>query len=453
MSKFDLTGVSFVKRAASSPLTLATNSQEDEDKKTQDIVSKMLADIRKRGEEACLEYAEKLDKFTGSVVVTNEEIEEQTKDLSDQVKQDIEFMVHQVSSFARATRSHLHDWETELGVSGAVGGVRMVPVTTVGCYIPGGLYGYVASAAMTIATAREAGVRNIIATAPTNAVTGRVHPPTLYAMKVAGATTVLCLGGVQGIGALAYGLFTGMEADMIVGPGNRFVAEAKRQLFGQVGIDQIAGPTEILVLADSTADPLVVAVDLVSQAEHGPTSPAWLVTTSRPLAEKVAELVPGLVDQLDRDQPGGTAAKVSWPEWGEIVVVADREEMVRVSDRYAAEHLEVLADDLDWWHQHLTNYGSLFLGEGCTVTYGDKASGPNHVLPTKRVSRYTGGLSVDKFLKKLTWQKMTPEANKTIGVRAARIARLEGMEGHARAGDVRLEKYFPGQEFDLQPNI
>lgn len=455
MEHFDLNGVTFVKKARASPLTSSWVPGEEDDKSTQETVKNMLKNIKEGGEKACLEYAKNLDKYTGAAMVTPQEIEEQTKDLDPLVKEDIEFMAEQVGRFARETRSHIKDWDCGLGVEGAEGGCKFVPVHTAGCYIPGGLYGYVASAVMTIVTAREAGVKNIIATVPTNKSTGKVHPPTLYAIKVAGATQVLCMGGVQGIGALAYGLFTGQEADIIVGPGNKFVAEAKRQLFGRVGIDQIAGPTEIMVIADETADPELVAVDLVSQAEHGPNSPAWLITTSQALADKVAKRVPVLVEELHKDleKVGGTAAKVSWPDLGEIVVVATREEAVRLSDRYAPEHLEVMAADLDWWHENLTNYGSIFLGEGSTVTHGDKASGPNHVLPTRRVARYTGGLSVEKFLKKLTWQKLTPEANKVIGVRSARIARLEGMEGHARASDVRLSKFFPGEKFNLKPKF
>merc|ERR1719452_365911 len=336
---------------------------------------------------------------------------------------------------------------------GSVGGTKVVPVETAGCYVPGGLYGYTATTAMTAATAKAAGVKNIICTAPSNKKTGKIHPTTLYGMKKAGATHIMALGGIQGIGALAYGLFTGKEADIIVGPGNKFVAEAKRQLFGRVGIDQIAGPTEIMIIADETADPMIVATDLVSQAEHGPTSPAWLISTSTSLAEEVSRLVPDLVTKLDSDLAslGGTPATKSWPDFGEIVVVGSREDAVRICDRYAPEHLEIQTADLDYYLTNLTNYGSLFLGEGSTVTHGDKTSGPNHVLPTRRVARYTGGLSVEKFLKKLTWQKLSKESQKTIGVISARVSRMEGMEGHARAADVRLEKYFPGEKFDLHP--
>jgi len=419
----------------------------------QETVRNMLTEIRNKGESACIEYASKLDKYTGSVLLSEEEIEDQIKKVPAQAREDIDFMVERVTKFAEETKKHITDVEVDMG-EGSVGGSKVVPVNTAGCYVPGGLYGYTASAVMTAATAKAAGVKNIIVTAPSNKVTGKVHPTTLYAMKASGATQIMALGGVQGIAALAFGLFTGKEADIIVGPGNKFVAEAKRQLFGRVGIDQVAGPTEIMVIADETADPLIVATDLMSQAEHGPTSPAWLISTSLSLAEEVARLVPELVAQLDKDlaSVGGTPATKSWPDMGEIIVVDTKEEACRISDRYAPEHLEVLCSDLDFYQNTLTNYGSLFLGEGSTVTHGDKGSGPNHVLPTKRVARYTGGLSVDKFLKKLTWQKLSKESSRTVGVRGARVARLEGMEGHARACDVRLAKFFPGEKFELHPS-
>jgi len=453
MADFDLTGVTFVKKANISPLTGPWVPGDDDDSECQGIVRNMLKEIQERGEEACVEFAAKLDNFHGNIVVTEEEIENAIQSVPEENKADIDFMVSQVTKFAEATLSHAKGFQMDLG-EGSVGGVKVVPIETAGCYIPGGLYGYTASAAMTIATAKVAGVKNIIATAPPNKTTGAVHPTTLYAMKKAGATHILALGGVQGIGALAYGLFTGKEANIIVGPGNKFVAEAKRTLFGRVGIDQIAGPTEILVIADEMADPYIVATDLVSQAEHGPTSPAWLISTDMKLATEVARLVPELVAKLDKDlvAMGGTPATKSWPDFGEIVVVDSKERACEVSDRYAAEHLEIQCEDLDFYHETLINYGSLFLGEGSTVTHGDKTSGPNHVLPTRRVARYTGGLSVEKFLKKLTWQKLTKESSKSIGIRAARIARMERMEGHARACDVRLEKYFPGEEFKLQPS-
>jgi sulfopropanediol 3-dehydrogenase len=252
---------------------------------------------------------------------------------------------------------------------------------------------------------------------------------------------------VQGIGALAFGLFTGKPADILVGPGNQFVAEAKRLLYGRVSIDMFAGPTESAVIADDTADPEIVATDLVGQAEHGYNSPVWLISTDKALAEKVMEIVPGMIDSLP--EPNRQNATDAWRDYAEVVVCDTREEAVKVSDDYASEHLQVMCEDLDWWHNNLRNYGSLFLGEETNVSFGDKVSGPNHVLPTKQAARYTGGLFVGKFLKTVTWQRMTREANKAIGPACARISRLEGMEAHARSADVRLAKWFPDTNFDL----
>jgi sulfopropanediol 3-dehydrogenase len=263
---------------------------------------------------------------------------------------------------------------------------------------------------------------------------------------VAGADAIMTLGGVQAIAAMAFGLFTGKPADIIVGPGNKFVAEAKRMLFGRVGIDVFAGPSEVCVIADASADPRIVASDLVGQAEHGHESPAWLITTDRALADAVMREVPRLVAALPpvaRDAAGS-----AWRDHGEVVLCDTREEAAAISDAYASEHLEVHATDLDWWLATLTNYGSLFLGEETTVAFGDKTSGPNHILPTKGAARYSGGLSVHKFIKTLTWQRMTREANRETAQVTARISRLEGMEAHARTADDRLAKYFPGEAFD-----
>jgi sulfopropanediol 3-dehydrogenase len=265
-------------------------------------------------------------------------------------------------------------------------------------------------------------------------------------MKAAGADAILTLGGVQAIAAMAYGLFTGKAADIIVGPGNKYVAEAKRMLFGRVGIDVFAGPSEIAVIADEGADPAIVAADLVGQAEHGHESPAWLMSTSRALAEEVMRRVPALIGELP--PTARDAAGCAWRDYGEVVFCASREEIAAASDRYAPEHLEVHARDLDWWLARLTCYGSLFLGEETTVAFGDKASGPNHILPTMGAARYSGGLSVHKFMKPLTWQKMTRDAARDVAQVTARISRLEGMEAHARTADDRLDKYFAGEAFD-----
>jgi sulfopropanediol 3-dehydrogenase len=274
-----------------------------------------------------------------------------------------------------------------------------------------------------------------------------IHPHVLYAMRAAGADVIMTLGGVQAIASMAYGLFTGKPADIIVGPGNKFVAEAKRMLFGRVGIDVFAGPSEVAIIADDSADAAIVASDLVGQAEHGHESPAWLMTTSRKLAEDVIRHMPSYIEKLP--PTARDAAGCAWRDYGEVVFSESREEIAQASDGYAPEHLEVHARDLDWWLARLTCYGSLFLGEETTVAFGDKTSGPNHILPTKGAARYSGGLSVHKFLKTVTWQRMTREANRDIAQVTARISRLEGMEAHARTADDRLAKYFPDERFKV----
>jgi sulfopropanediol 3-dehydrogenase len=407
-------------------------------------VAQMLAEIEAKGEAAVRAYAQKLDGWTGEIVVPRAAIAARTQAVPAKVKRDIEFAVAQVSRFAEAQRASLGEFSLEVR-PGLEAGQRIVPVVVAGCYVPTGRYAHIASAYMSIATAKAAGVPTVIACSTPYRGAG-IHPEVLYAMHVAGADTILTLGGVQAIAAMAYGLFTGKSADIIVGPGNKYVAEAKRALFGKVGIDVIAGPTEIGIIADGSADARLVAADLVGQAEHGADSPAWLVTLSRELGEQVIGLVPGLIESLP--QPARDAAAAAWRDYGEVVLCASREEAAQAADRYAPEHLEVHARDLDWWLGRLTCYGSLFLGEETTVAFGDKASGPNHILPTRGAARYSGGLSVHKFLKTLTWQRMTREATREVAQVTARIARLEGMEAHARTADERLAKYFPGEAFD-----
>ncbi len=404
----------------------------------------MLAEIEAGGEEAALRWAHQLDGFQGDPVIPGTAFDEAEASLTPQVKADIGYAHQQVKGFAEAQRASMSEFQVELS-PGRTTGQRLVPLQTVGCYVPGGRYAHVASALMSVTPARVAGVERVIACSPPRGTT--VHPAVLYALKLAGVDTVLCLGGVQGIAALAFGLFTGHGADILVGPGNRWVAEAKRHLYGRCGIDLYAGPSEILVLADETADPELVASDLVGQAEHGPDTPAILVTTSLALAEQVLQRVPELTSAL----PPQNAATAAWEACGEVVVCDTREEAVALSDRYAPEHLEVHAADLPWWLEKLRNYGSLFLGEETTVAYGDKASGPNHILPTRGAARYTGGLGVHKFIKTLTWQQMTPEATRDLGPVTARISRLEGMEAHARTADDRVRKFLPGETFALEP--
>jgi sulfopropanediol 3-dehydrogenase len=425
----------YLKRAAKTP--------ETESGAARKVVDEMLAAIRAGGEQAVRDYAAKLDRWTGPIEVSSGELERRTKGIDISVKRDIEFATAQVRRFAEAQRASLHEFSMELS-NGVTAGQRLIPVNVAGCYVPTGRYAHIASAYMSIATAKAAGVPCVVACSTPYQGEG-VHPHVLYAMKVAGADVVLTLGGVQAIAALAFGLFTGKPADIVVGPGNKFVAEAKRALFGQVGIDVLAGPTEIAILADDSADAALVATDLVGQAEHGHESPAWLICLSKKFGEEVMGLVPTLIERLP--QPAREAAGAAWRDYGEVVVCSSREEAAQASDGYAAEHLEVHARDLDWWLARLTNYGSLFLGEETTVAFGDKASGPNHILPTKGAARYSGGLSVHKFLQTVTWQRMTREANRAIAPVTARISRLEGMEAHARSADERLAKYFPKESF------
>ena len=429
-------GIEYLKKAGKTPETETGNARK--------VVEEMLAAIEARGEAAVREYAHKLDGWSGEILVTREEMDRRTRGMAEGVKRDIEFATERVRRFALAQRESVREFSTEVA-SGLTAGQRLVPVNVAGCYVPTGRYAHIASAYMSIATAKAAGVPTVIACSTPFKGEG-IHPQVLYAMKVAGADVVMTLGGVQAIATLAYGLFTGKPADIIVGPGNKFVAEAKRMLFGKVGIDVFAGPSEVAIIADDSADPHIVASDLVGQAEHGHESPAWLFTTSRALAQQVMELVPQYVAKLP--PTARDAAGSAWRDYGEVILCDSREELAAVSDRYASEHLEVHARDLDWWLARLTCYGSLFLGEETTVAYGDKTSGPNHILPTKGAARYSGGLSVHKFMKTLTWQRMTREANREIAQVTARISRLEGMEAHARTADDRMDKYFPGERFD-----
>lgn len=411
------------------------------------IVSDMLAKIEAGGEAACIDYARTLDKFEGEVVLSHDAIEAAIATVPEGLKRDIDFAAAQIRTFAVAQRGTMLDLEVELH-PGVTAGHKNLPVQVAGAYVPGGRFAHIASALMGVVTAKAAGVPFVVACSPSRGAT--VAAEVIYALKVAGADCILALGGVQAIAAMAYGLFTGKPANIVVGPGNRFIVEAKRKLFGRMGIDLIAGPTEVAVLADDGADAEVVAVDLVSQAEHGPDSPCVLITTSRRLGEAVKRRVPELIATL----PGDSAvATVSWRDYGEIVVVDSREEAAQLSDLIGSEHLEVQCDDLAWWHERLQNYGSLFLGEQATVAMGDKCSGPNHVLPTRFASGYTGGLNVSKFLKTVSYQRLTTEATYKIAQVTARLSRAEGMEAHARAADIRLKKYFPSTEFNLKPDM
>ncbi len=408
-------------------------------------VQAILDEIEAGGDAAAMKYAAKFDRYEGNVVLTRDEIDAAAAAVPQKLKDDIRFAYDNVRRFAEVQKQTIQDVEVEI-LPGLMAGQKAIPCRAAGCYAPGGRYSHIASALMTVTTAKVAGCGHITACSPPRPGVG-IAPAIIYTADLCGADNILALGGVQGIAAMAFGLFGLPQSDILVGPGNQFVAEAKRILFGRVGIDMFAGPTDSLILADATADPHMAAWDLVGQAEHGYNSPVWLATTHRPLAEKVMELVPQYIDTLpDLNRDNATKA---WADMAEVMVVADNEGLAQVADDYAPEHLHVQAADLDWFLGRLQCYGSLFLGEETTVAFGDKSSGPNHVLPTSGAARYTGGLSVHKYMKLVTWQRSTRDAAKPVAEATARISRLEGMEGHARTADIRLEKYFPNDDFDL----
>ena len=416
-----------------SPKTSSTD-----DTKTREIVENILKDIEKTKEEGCKALSKKFDKYEGDVIVSKEKIEEIKKNLDQKTKDDIQFSHERVRKFAEAQlKNYGQDFEVELS-DGLYAGQKLIPVNTAGCYVPAGRYAHIASAVMSVTTAKVAGVKNIIVASSPKPGIG-VHPSIVYTADLCGADSILNLGGVQAIAAMTNGLFGNEPAEMLVGPGNQFVAEAKRILFGMVGIDLFAGPTEIAVIADDKADEELVAVDLVGQAEHGYNSPAWLYTKSKRIADYVIKRVPELIAELP-DLPRENAG-AAWRDYGEVILCDTDEEIATISDEYAPEHLEVQTQNLDWYHKRLKNYGSLFIGEETTVAYGDKCSGTNHILPTKGAGKYTGGLFVGKFIKTLSFQRMSKESTKTVGAACARISRYEGMEAHARTGDARLRKY------------
>ena len=427
----------YLKKASFTAQTDASNVHQ--------TVQNILSEIEEGGDQKALEYAAKFDKYEGNILLDQQEIKKAATLVPEKVKKDIIFAHDNVKRFAEAQLSTMQDVELEV-VPGLIAGQKSIPVNTAGCYIPGGRYSHIASAIMTVTTAKVAGCQNIIACSPPRPGEG-IAPAIIFAADQCGADTILAMGGVQGVAAMTFGLFGLPKANILVGPGNQFVAEAKRILFGRVGIDMIAGPTNSLILADEFADAEIAAADLVGQAEHGYNSPVWLVTNSRELAEQVIQIVPKLIDSLP--EVNRVNAEAAWRDYAEVILCEDREEMAATSDEYAPEHLTVQANDLDWWLYRLKCYGSLFLGEETTVAFGDKASGPNHVLPTSGAATYTGGLSVHKYMKIVTWQKSTRDGIKDIAEATARISRLEGMEAHARTADIRLAKYFPTEQFDL----
>jgi sulfopropanediol 3-dehydrogenase len=403
-------------------------------------VTEMLLSIEREGEPAIRRYSKQLDGWDPpSFVVGADEIERTGSEIGAELRGHIDFAQMQVRRFAEAQRATLTDLEVE-PLPGVVLGHRHIPVGRVGSYVPGGRYPMLASAFMTVVVPKVAGVETVVACAPPR--DGGVHPAMLHAMATSGADVILCLGGVQALAALAYGIEGIRGADMIVGAGNAYVAEAKRQLFGEVGIDVLAGPTEILVIADESADPRLVAVDLLGQAEHGPTSPAMLVTTSREVGVEVLEAIAELAPAW----PTGDVAGIAWRDHGTVVVVDSDEEAIEHSDAVAPEHLEihVAEDRLDHYVDSLRNYGSLFVGRDATVAYGDKAVGTNHVLPTLGAARYTGGLWVGKFLKTCTYQRMSPEGTRHVAPAVAAISHAENFGGHALTAELRLEAVASG---------
>ena len=408
---------------------------------TEGVVRAIIRDVARDREAGALHHARRLDGFEGDTAVVSQAVLANAANLlSAESRAAIEFAHRRIRKFATAQRRSLRDTDVEIS-EGFRAGSRFVPIACVGCYVPGGQYAHIASALMTVATALAAGVKTVRVTTPANAtILGQQcpHPAVLFALQVAGADQILCLGGVQGVAALGLGLFGGQPADIICGPGNKFVATAKRVLFNDfgIGMDLNAGPTESCIICVDTADPNRVAWDLISQAEHGPTSPCVLITTSRRVGEKVVEVMHGSIER-HLPSPNRETAHEAWRTYGEVVLCADADDMVALSDEVASEHLQVMCLHPAWFHDRLTNYGSLFLGAHTTVSMGDKASGPNHVLPTMRASRYTGGLSVLSFLKCLSWQAPTRAGAAEVAEVTAAISRLEGMEGHARAADLR----------------
>lgn len=405
-------------------------------KEISSVVAGIIEDIRNRGESALREISERLDSWNPeNFRLSTEAIEACLAELPRQAIDDILFAQTQIRNFAKAQRDSVRDVEIET-LPGVILGHKNIPVDSVGCYVPGGRYPLVASAHMSIVTAAVAGVKRVLACSPP--YRGRPNPAVVAAMHLAGADEIYCMGGVQGIAAMALGTETIHPVSMIVGPGNSYVAEAKRQLFGQVGIDLLAGPTETLVIADDTSDGEICATDLLGQAEHGPNTPAILLTTSDRLArETLAE-----IDRLLSVLPTAALAGTSWRDYGEVIVCDSEEEMVREADRIASEHVQVMTRDPDFFLNRLTNFGALFLGPRTNVAYGDKVIGTNHTLPTGRAARYTGGLWVGKFLKTCTYQRvLTDEASSLIGEYCSRLCVLEGFLGHAEQANVRVRRY------------
>ncbi|MEM9285878.1 MAG: histidinol dehydrogenase [Pseudomonadota bacterium] len=417
-------------------LKAAQKAQNADGGQTRAAVASILEDIEARGEEAVRAYSSQFDDWApASFRLTQAQIDDAMSLVSASDLDDIKFAQEQVRNFARHQKAALQDVEVETR-PGVVLGHKNIPVNAVGCYVPGGKYPMVASAHMSVVTAKVAGVKRVVAAAPPHE--GGAHPAIVAAMHLAGADEILVLGGVQAVGAMALGAGDLLPVDMIVGPGNAYVAEAKRQLYGRVGIDLVAGPTETMIIADDTVDGEICATDLLGQAEHGPTSPAVLLTNSERLARDTIAEVERLLDIL----PTADIARPAWENYGEVIVCDDEEEMVREADRIASEHVQVMTRDPDYFLENMTNYGALFLGPRTNVSYGDKVIGTNHTLPTMKAARYTGGLWVGKFIKTCTYQRiLTDEASAEIGRYCSRLCMLEGFVGHAEQANVRVRRY------------
>lgn len=422
--------ITFLKRGKSA------HDVEAYDAKTRATVENILADVGNRGDEAVRELSQKFDNWSPETFrLSKEQIEAAVAQVSKTDLDDIRFAQAQVRNFATHQRAALKDVEVET-LPGVILGHKNIPVESVGCYVPGGAYPMVASAHMSVVTAKVAGVKRIVACAPP--FKGGPHPAIVAAMHLGGADEIYVLGGVQAVAAMALGTQSIAPVDMLVGPGNAFVAEAKRQLYGRVGIDLFAGPTETLVIADDSVDGEICATDLLGQAEHGPTSPAVLLTNSEKLARDTLQEIERQLEKL----PTGKIARQAWENYGEVIVVDDIDEMVAEADRIASEHVQVMTRDPDYFLNNMVNYGALFLGARTNVAYGDKVIGTNHTLPTKKAARYTGGLWVGKFLKTCTYQKVTSnEASALVGEYCSRLCNLEGFAGHAEQANIRVRRF------------
>lgn len=410
--------------------------RSEDDAKVRAVVEGILADVDARGDAAVRELSEKFDSYSpDSFRLTEREIEAALSKVAKRDLEDIKFAQEQVRNFAKHQRAALSDVEVET-LPGVVLGHKNIPVNSVGCYVPGGKYPMVASAHMSVVTAKVAGVKRIVASAPPQ--DGAPHPAIVAAMHLGGADEILVLGGVQAVAAMALGTQSLGPVDMLVGPGNAFVAEAKRQLFGRVGIDLFAGPTETLIIADESVDAELCATDLLGQAEHGINSPAILLTNSQSLARETM----GEIDRLLKILPTAEIAAQAWEDYGEVIVCEGYDEMLERADHIASEHVQVMTDRDDWFLEHMTNYGALFLGPRTNVSYGDKVIGTNHTLPTKKAGRYTGGLWVGKFIKTHTYQRvLTDEASAMVGEYCSRLCMLEGFAGHAEQANIRVRRY------------